>query len=187
MTAWGILGAVSPNLSNWLTPLWLLGVGALCGLVLVLVLWLFAFLASRLAPVDDFDAGSSFGWRGLAASSCPDSADPAVSPHGPRGSGRGPRRRVVAGPDSRDWLVRIWGGGGAVCPGTADAVASVGAVAGVRNDDGGSFGAGVRTTERERRVCRPRRSRGCRLVSQGRSPPDRVSVESESDDRFAAL
>ncbi|MCU0871978.1 MAG: ABC transporter permease [Pirellulaceae bacterium] len=59
MTAWGILGAVSPNLSNWLTPLWLLGVGAACGLALLLVLWLIAFLASRLTPVDDFDAGAS--------------------------------------------------------------------------------------------------------------------------------
>lgn len=59
MTAWGILSAVSPALSNWLTPLWLLGVGALCGLALVLVLWLLAFLASRLTPDDNRDAQSS--------------------------------------------------------------------------------------------------------------------------------
>jgi ABC-type transport system involved in multi-copper enzyme maturation permease subunit len=59
MTAWGILGAVSPNLSNWLTPLWLLGIGALCGLALLLVLWLVAFLASRLTPPDDSAAGAS--------------------------------------------------------------------------------------------------------------------------------
>ncbi len=64
MTAWGILGAVSPNLSNWLTPLWLLGVGALCGLALVLVLWLIAFLASRLAPLDDSADGSSSAGEG---------------------------------------------------------------------------------------------------------------------------
>jgi len=59
MTAWGILGAVSPNLSNWLTPLWLLGIGALCGLALLLILWLLAFLASRLTPLDDSAAGAS--------------------------------------------------------------------------------------------------------------------------------
>jgi ABC-type transport system involved in multi-copper enzyme maturation permease subunit len=59
MTAWGILGAVSPNLSNWLTPLWLLGIGALCGLAILLVLWLLAFLASRLTPLDDSAAGAS--------------------------------------------------------------------------------------------------------------------------------
>jgi len=64
MTAWGILGAVSPNLSNWLTPLWLLGVGAVCGLALLLVLWLIAFLASRLAPADDLDAGSHSAGEG---------------------------------------------------------------------------------------------------------------------------
>ena len=59
MTAWGILGAVSPTLSNWLTPLWLIGAGALSGLVLLLVLWLLAFLVSRLTPFDDPAAGSS--------------------------------------------------------------------------------------------------------------------------------
>ena len=60
MTGWGILGAVSPNLSNWLTPLWLLGVGALGGLALLLVLWLFAFLVSRgLSSDTDETAGAS--------------------------------------------------------------------------------------------------------------------------------
>jgi hypothetical protein len=44
--------------------LWLLGVGALGGLALVLVLWLIAFLASRLAPADDLDAGSHSAGEG---------------------------------------------------------------------------------------------------------------------------
>lgn len=61
MTAWGILGAVSPNLSNWLTPLWLLGVGALLGLVALLVLWFFALLVSRVIPSIEGSGGSEAG------------------------------------------------------------------------------------------------------------------------------
>lgn len=61
MTAWGILGAVSPNLSNWLTPLWLLGVGALLGLAALLVLWFFALLVSRVIPSIEGSGGSEAG------------------------------------------------------------------------------------------------------------------------------
>ena len=50
MTAWGIVGAGSLDLGNWLTPLWLLGVGSLAGLGLLLLLWGLAFVASRLTP-----------------------------------------------------------------------------------------------------------------------------------------
>ncbi len=50
MTAWGIPAAISPNLSNWLTPLWLLSVGVLLGLVLLAALWLLVFIVSRAIP-----------------------------------------------------------------------------------------------------------------------------------------
>lgn len=59
MTAWGILGAVSPNLSNWLTPLWLLGVGASLGLVALLVLWLVALLVSRVTPSSEGEGATA--------------------------------------------------------------------------------------------------------------------------------
>jgi len=66
MTVWGILGAVSPNLSNWLTPLWLLGAGASLGLIALLVLWLLALLVSRLTPAGEVGssaAGESISGR----------------------------------------------------------------------------------------------------------------------------
>jgi ABC-type transport system involved in multi-copper enzyme maturation permease subunit len=61
MTVWGILGAVSPNLSNWLTPLWLLGAGASLGLVALLVLWLLALLVSRLISGGETGTSSAAG------------------------------------------------------------------------------------------------------------------------------
>ncbi len=67
MTAWGIVGAVSPILTNWLTPLWLLGVGTLVGLALLLLLWGLAFGISRLMPgttADSSRRGSTGGWFG---------------------------------------------------------------------------------------------------------------------------
>jgi uncharacterized membrane protein (DUF485 family) len=38
--------------SNWLTPLWILGVGATMGLALVLAVWLATLVLSRIAAVD---------------------------------------------------------------------------------------------------------------------------------------
>jgi len=35
---------------NWLTPVWLLGVGALCGIVALAILWVLMWAVSRLAP-----------------------------------------------------------------------------------------------------------------------------------------
>ncbi len=64
MTAWGIVGAVSPTLTNWLTPLWLLGVGVLVGLALLLLLWGLAFVASRLTPRLAPDSPRSVSARG---------------------------------------------------------------------------------------------------------------------------
>ena len=65
MTAWGIVGAVSVKLANWLTPLWLLGVGTLAGIALLLLLWGLAFVVSRLTPrmtSDSPPGGSAGGW-----------------------------------------------------------------------------------------------------------------------------
>ncbi len=65
MTAWGIVGAVSVTLANWLTPLWLLGVGTLAGISLLLLLWGLAFVVSRLTPRMTSDAPprvSAGGW-----------------------------------------------------------------------------------------------------------------------------
>ncbi len=70
MTAWGIVGAVSPKLTNWLTPVWLLGVGMLAGLALLLLLWGLAFLISRLTPratADSRRLGSAGGWLAQVA------------------------------------------------------------------------------------------------------------------------
>jgi len=67
MTASGIVGAVSPNLANWLTPLWILGVGALVGLALLLLLWGLAFGISRFMPgtmAESSRRGSAGGWFG---------------------------------------------------------------------------------------------------------------------------
>lgn len=68
MTAWGILGAGSIDLATWLTPLWLLGVGTLAGVVLLLLLWGLTFVVSRLTPqrASDSPRPSAGGWiRGL--------------------------------------------------------------------------------------------------------------------------
>lgn len=61
MTAWGILGAISPNLANWLTPVWLLSLGASLGLVALLVLWFLALLVSRVMPSVEGVRGSVAG------------------------------------------------------------------------------------------------------------------------------
>jgi ABC-type transport system involved in multi-copper enzyme maturation permease subunit len=43
------LAAIVPNwVSNWLTPLWILGVGTLAGLAILFVLWLVAWVLSRI-------------------------------------------------------------------------------------------------------------------------------------------
>ena len=50
-----LLGAVSPWITNWLTPVWLLGVGALAGLAVLIVLWGLAFIISRIPILGDVD------------------------------------------------------------------------------------------------------------------------------------
>ena len=45
---------VEPWVSNWLTPVWILGVGVLAGVVASLVLWLIGFVLSRIAPLSQF-------------------------------------------------------------------------------------------------------------------------------------
>jgi ABC-type transport system involved in multi-copper enzyme maturation permease subunit len=69
MTNWCIVAAVSPWISNWLTPVWLLGVGALAGLAVLFVLWALAYVISRLPILGDLDGvlRSNGGSRTLAA------------------------------------------------------------------------------------------------------------------------
>ena len=67
MTAWGIVGAVSPTLTNWLTPLWLVGVGMLVGLALLLLLWGLALLASRFTRDEASDSPRPVGGRLVGA------------------------------------------------------------------------------------------------------------------------
>jgi ABC-type transport system involved in multi-copper enzyme maturation permease subunit len=55
MMHWYVVGAVPTWISNWLTPVWLLGAGALVGLVLLLILWGVAYLLSRLPLIGDVD------------------------------------------------------------------------------------------------------------------------------------
>src|SRR4051794_34826786 len=40
-----------PWVTNWLTPIWILGVGALAGLLAVLLLWLLGYGLSRIEPL----------------------------------------------------------------------------------------------------------------------------------------
>ena len=61
MTNWGILAVASPSLSNWLTPLWLLSVGASLGLLALLVLWFLVLLISRLIPEGEDERASTAG------------------------------------------------------------------------------------------------------------------------------
>ncbi len=56
MTHCYVLGAVPSWITNWLTPLWLLGTGALVGLILLVVLWGLAYLLSRLPFLGDIGA-----------------------------------------------------------------------------------------------------------------------------------
>jgi ABC-type transport system involved in multi-copper enzyme maturation permease subunit len=52
MTESMLLGFVSPTTSNWLTPIWLIGVGALIGLAVLVVMWIVAFALSRVPALD---------------------------------------------------------------------------------------------------------------------------------------
>lgn len=45
---------VEPWVTNWLTPIWILGLGVLAGVVAVVALWLVGFLLSRIAPLSQF-------------------------------------------------------------------------------------------------------------------------------------
>ena len=51
MTSLSLLGVVPTWVSSWLTPLWLIGIGALIGLVVLLVLWGLAFALSRIPVI----------------------------------------------------------------------------------------------------------------------------------------
>src|SRR5690606_13115087 len=46
-----LLAAVSPKLAAWLTPLWIFGLGALAGLVTLVLLWGLLFLVHRRAAL----------------------------------------------------------------------------------------------------------------------------------------
>ena len=52
---------VEPWVSNWLTPIWILGLGALAGLLTVAVLWLLGYGLSRIAPLSKFSENRT--WR----------------------------------------------------------------------------------------------------------------------------
>ena len=45
---------VEPWVSNWLTPVWIVGLGVLTGVVASLALWLLGFVLSRIAPLSKF-------------------------------------------------------------------------------------------------------------------------------------
>ncbi|MDA1048976.1 MAG: ABC transporter permease [Planctomycetota bacterium] len=51
MTSLSLLGVVPTWVSSWLTPLWLLSIGALIGLVVLFVLWGLAFAISRIPAI----------------------------------------------------------------------------------------------------------------------------------------
>ena len=43
-----LLAAISPKLTSWLTPVWVIGLGALCGILLLVTLWGLFWLLSRI-------------------------------------------------------------------------------------------------------------------------------------------
>lgn len=51
MTSLSLLGVVPTWITNWLTPLWLIGLGALIALVVLLILWGVAFVLSRVPAI----------------------------------------------------------------------------------------------------------------------------------------
>ena len=51
MTNLLLLGAAPPWLMNWLTPVWLISLGALLGLAILIVLWGVAWLLSRIPAI----------------------------------------------------------------------------------------------------------------------------------------
>ncbi|MBC8356629.1 MAG: ABC transporter permease [Planctomycetes bacterium] len=51
MTSLSLLGVVPTWVSGWLTPLWLIGIGALIGLVVLLALWGLAIAVSRVPAI----------------------------------------------------------------------------------------------------------------------------------------
>ncbi|MCY2995849.1 MAG: ABC transporter permease [Planctomycetota bacterium] len=65
MSMLAIVGAVAPWINNWLTPIWLLGVGALAGLLLLFLLWLLLAILSRIPGLGYLaDPRSAPGQRG---------------------------------------------------------------------------------------------------------------------------
>lgn len=65
MSQLSLVAFVPTWVSNWLTPLWILGTGALLGLVALLLLWLVAWALSRIPPLDAI--GSDRSRQGVAA------------------------------------------------------------------------------------------------------------------------
>jgi len=59
-----LFGAVESWVSHWLTPIWLLGVGALSGLLVLLLFWLLAAIVSRIPAVGDLGHRSERPQRG---------------------------------------------------------------------------------------------------------------------------
>jgi ABC-type transport system involved in multi-copper enzyme maturation permease subunit len=53
MTSLSLLGVVPTWVTNWLTPLWLIGLGALIALVVLLILWGLAFVLSRVPAIGE--------------------------------------------------------------------------------------------------------------------------------------
>ena len=45
---------VEPWVNNWLTPIWILGLGVLAGVLAVVVLWLIGWALSRITPLSQF-------------------------------------------------------------------------------------------------------------------------------------
>ena len=59
---------LSEKLVSWLTPLWLLGIGVVLGLLSFLVVWAVAVVISRLGPIGRIggDRGRTLRWSTVA-------------------------------------------------------------------------------------------------------------------------
>lgn len=59
MTSLSLLGVVPTWVSNWLTPVWLISIGALIGLAVLIVLWGVAYALSRVPAIGQLAENSS--------------------------------------------------------------------------------------------------------------------------------
>ena len=59
MTSLSLLGVVPTWVSSWLTPLWLIGIGALIGLVVLAILWAVALALSRVPAIGQLAENAS--------------------------------------------------------------------------------------------------------------------------------